>query len=109
MCVLNQIEPGVAPTVRRASGLVTSADRGARARTPAADGPSHEAGRLLLAELEHLRKRVGQQEHSLTVLTQAVLALRSGSQALQEENRELRLQLQKKPRSGPSKAEDGRR
>ena len=48
-----------------------------------------------LDELERLRKRVSQQAHSLTVLAQAVSALRSGTQALREENRELRLQLQR--------------
>ena len=62
-----------------------------------------EAARvLLLAELDRLRKRVDQQEHTLTVLTEAVSVLRRGSLALREENRELRLQLHMK---GPAPVE----
>ena len=50
-------------------------------------------------ELARLRKRVDQQEHSLAVMAEAISALRDGSQALREENRELRLELQAAQRS----------
>jgi chromosome segregation ATPase len=46
------------------------------------------------AELRRLRRRVDQQEHALARLTEALFALRRGGQALREENRELRLQIE---------------
>lgn len=56
-------------------------------------------------ELQRLRKRVNQQEHSLAVLAQAVSVLRSGSMALRDENRELRLQLQgRRPGATPDRS-----
>jgi hypothetical protein len=64
-------------------------------KRPEALTPPHESARLL-AEIGRLRKRVDQQEHSLTVLSQAVSVLRDGSRALRQENRDLRLQLHKK-------------
>jgi hypothetical protein len=45
-------------------------------------------------ELERLRKRVGQQDHSLARLSDAVIMLRRGTMALREENRELRMALE---------------
>ena len=50
-------------------------------------------------EVERLRKRVRQQQHSLAVLSEALSALRSGGQALRDENRELRDELRKLRRS----------
>ena len=76
---------------------------------PAADHPASPrlaagahpptADRLPSDELARLRKRVGQQEHTLAVMAEAISALRDGSQALREENRELRLELQATQRS----------
>jgi hypothetical protein len=45
-------------------------------------------------ELARLRRRVGQQDLALSRLTEALLALRTGGQALRDENRELRAQLE---------------
>jgi hypothetical protein len=59
-----------------------------RARTPDPGRGGQEE------ELERLRKRVGQQDHALARLSDAVLALRRGTMALREENRELRLALE---------------
>jgi hypothetical protein len=59
----------------------------AGAHRPAIDHPPSD-------EVARLRKRVDQQEHTLAVMAEAISALRHGSQALREENRELRLELQ---------------
>ncbi|HET9023151.1 MAG TPA: hypothetical protein VFN64_01180, partial [Burkholderiaceae bacterium] len=53
-----------------------------------------------LPDVLRLRRRLGQQERALEVLVQAVSTLRTGSQALREENRELRLELDRVRRSG---------
>jgi hypothetical protein len=46
------------------------------------------------AEIARLRKRVGQLDHAMARLSDAVIALRRGSTALRDENRELRGQLE---------------
>lgn len=81
----------------------------AAARTPAVDHPAapraaagaHRAtaDHPPSDELARLRKRVDQQQHSLAVMAEAISALRDGSQALRQENRELRLALQATQRS----------
>jgi hypothetical protein len=48
----------------------------------------------LLREVERLRLRVEQHENALTRLTEAMLRLRRGAQALREENHELRAELE---------------
>ena len=48
-------------------------------------------------ELARLRKRVSQQDHALARIAEALQALRTGSQALRDENRELRRQLELRP------------
>jgi hypothetical protein len=59
-----------------------------RARTPdlGRDGQDDE--------LQRLRKRVGQQDHALARLSDAVITLHRGTRALREENRELRMALE---------------
>ena len=47
----------------------------------------------LIKEVERLRQRVRQQEHTIAHLTDALLMLRRGGQALRAENRELRHEL----------------
>ena len=64
----------------------------AAARMPAAGHPAIDHPPP--DELARLRKRVDQQEHTLAVMAEAISALRHSSQALREENRELRLELQ---------------
>ena len=54
----------------------------------------------LAGEVERLRLRVRQHEHTLSRLADAVLTLRRGTEALREENRELRLALDAERRLG---------
>ena len=101
------------------SGISTSVEPVAAARTPAVDHPTapraaagaHRptADHPPLDELARLRKRVDQQQHSLAVMADAISALRVGSQALRQENRELRLALQATQRSSAGRAEIARR
>ena len=87
------------PSPEHPSTALASTARAARARRPAAGHSPSPA-----KEVERLRKRVRQQEISLAVLTEALTALRSGGQALREENRELRHQLDVARRSGAAAA-----
>lgn len=45
-------------------------------------------------ELEQLRNRVKQQDHTIARLSDALIALRNGGLALRDENNELRRELQ---------------
>ncbi len=67
----------------------------AAARMLAGDHPALPGA----SESARLRKRIDQQEHSLAVMAAAISALRDGSQALRDENRRLRLELQATQRS----------
>ncbi len=51
-----------------------------------------------MPELERLRKQMRQQRLALVRLTDAVLALRRGTLALRDENRELRRELDARDR-----------
>ena len=70
--------------------------------------PSGEVGRGYvlsmpeqpLPDISRLRRQLSQQERTLEVLVQAVTTLRTGSQALRDENRELRLELDRALRAG---------
>jgi chromosome segregation ATPase len=66
-----------------------STDRSTRAGTPGSD--------RVVDELARLRRRVNAQDHALARLSEALQALRTGSQALRDENRELRRQLELRP------------
>jgi hypothetical protein len=84
----------------------------AAAWMPAADhpaSPTGSAGAHPLAadpqpqqELARLRNRVEHQARTLAVMAAAISALRDGSRAVREENRELRLELQA-TRSSPNR------
>jgi hypothetical protein len=89
-----------------ASTLRTRRQRGTRpaaesltaaGRTVPPDGGAlaEQGEESLVEEVERLRKRVRQQEEALTRLAAALKALRRAGQALHEENRELRLALQR--------------
>ena len=77
---------------------------------PAADRPpppesladSHHgaATRPLLKELQRLRARADQREHSLAIMADAISVLRSNSQALREENLELQTTRRCRRRAG---------
>jgi small-conductance mechanosensitive channel len=92
--VLDQPNRTAPPLPRRRFINGASAPAEARAWTPAVSRPDTAE-----REVERLRKRVRQQEKSLAALSEAVIALRTGGAALREENRELRLQLQKARRT----------
>jgi hypothetical protein len=66
-----------------------------RARTPG-DGPPPGDGTAddLAAEVARLRKRVRQQDLTLARLSDALVAMRRGGEALRAENRELRAQIE---------------
>ena len=74
------------PALLRPPASPVPTDRGStRARTPGDDPAA--------AEVARLRRRISQQDHAIARLTEAMLTLRQGAQALREENRELRMQL----------------
>jgi hypothetical protein len=66
----------------------------ASAPHPRTGRPAQETRQELLRDVHRLRLRVEQHEDALSRLTQALLTLRSGGQALREENRELRRELE---------------
>ncbi|MGZ6729612.1 MAG: hypothetical protein ACXVFC_09955 [Gaiellaceae bacterium] len=78
--MLNRGEPTVLPFPKR--------------RPAFSAGQSQSSPGAAVDELERLRKRVHQHEHALARLSDALLTLRRGGQALREENRELRLELE---------------
>ena len=59
-----------------------------------ADDPAQPTRQQLVRDVTRLTLRVEQHENALARLTQALLTLRRGSQALREENKELRRQLE---------------
>jgi len=92
--MLDQSDRTAPPLPRRRFINGASAPAEARAWTPAVSRPETAA-----RELQRLRKRVRQQEKSLAALSEAVITLRTGGAALRDENRELRLELQKARRA----------